>query len=48
VGTLILFLILGEMVSVSTIKYDVGCGFVIYSLHDVEILSFLVFLVLFS
>jgi hypothetical protein len=40
VGTLILFLILGGMVSVFTIKYDVGCRVVTYGLYNVEVHSF--------
>jgi hypothetical protein len=37
VGILVLFLTLGEMVSVFPIKYDVGYRFVIYNLYNVEV-----------
>ena len=35
-GTLVLFLFSEEWLSVLSIEYDVGCGFVIYSLYYVE------------
>ena len=40
VGTLVLFLTLGEMLSVFTIEDNVCCGFVIYSFYYVEVCSF--------
>jgi hypothetical protein len=40
VGTLVSFLILGEMFQFCSIKYDVGYRFVIYSLYNLEVHSF--------
>ena len=40
VGTLVLFLILEEMLSLFTIENSVCCGFVIYSLYYVEVCFF--------
>ena len=40
VGTLVLFLTLGEMLSIFTIEDNVCCGFVIYSFYYVEVCSF--------
>ena len=40
VGTLALFLTLGEMFSIFTIEDNVCCGFVIYSFYYVEVCSF--------
>ena len=40
VGTLVLFLTLGEMLSNFTIEDNVCCGFVIYSFYYVEVCSF--------
>jgi hypothetical protein len=40
VGTLVMFLTLGKMVSVFHVKYNAGCRFVIYSFYNVEVLSF--------
>ena len=38
-GIFALFLILEEMLSASTIEYDVSCRFVIYGLYYVEACS---------
>ena len=40
VGTLVLFLTLGEMLQFFTIEDNVCCGFVIYSFYYVEVCSF--------
>ena len=40
VGTLVLFLTLGEMLSIFHIEDNVCCGFVIYSFYYVEVCSF--------
>ena len=40
VGTLVLFLTLGEMLSIFPIEDNVCCGFVIYSFYYVEVCSF--------
>ena len=39
VGILVLFLISEEKLSVFAVKYNVGCGFVIYGLYYVELLA---------
>ena len=39
-GTLVLFLILGEMLSTFTIEGKACCGFVIYSFYYVELSAF--------
>ena len=40
VGTLVLFLTLGEMLSIFHFEDNVCCGFVIYSFYYVEVCSF--------